>query len=291
MPRFPSSGSLQGQVGPLGWGQGRRAASSGPGTPTVKGSCGANRGTRWYPCGDRTGARPGTTEPFCLEKPSQVTTSNPGPSIPRHQTTSLSATPQRSFNTSSDPSAPRAAAPDRSVGATCACGGGGSRTGGRRTGGRTPRQAAHSPSHRRKVRGKAHDGHQRGQSTEPQHLSTRVWWEDGDIFSTRTRGNQSRGPGREHPLQPHPGFQGSTRSSQSSPLFRSTPLSRSDPSPTPQAGTAMLSAFIQLMQQSIQEKNNNNETMKFQTLTVKNQILPKNQPELKVSPCVRLYIK
>lgn len=31
--------------------------------------------------------------------------------------------------------------------------------------------------------------------------------------------------------------------------------------------------------------------MKFQTLTVKNQILPKNQPELKDSPRVRLYIK
>lgn len=39
------------------------------------------------------------------------------------------------------------------------------------------------------------------------------------------------------------------------------------------------------------KKNNNNETMKFQTLTVKNQILPKNQPELKDSPHVRLYIK
>lgn len=56
------------------------------------------------------------------------------------------------------------------------------------------------------------------------------------------------------------------------------------PSSTTQPGRAMLSAFIQLMQQSIQEKKNNNETMKFQTLTVKNQILPKNQPELKDSP-------
>lgn len=40
-----------------------------------------------------------------------------------------------------------------------------------------------------------------------------------------------------------------------------------------------------------EKKKKNNETMKFQTLTLKNQILPKNQPELKDSPHVRLYIK
>lgn len=43
------------------------------------------------PCGDSMGTWPGTTESFRLEKPSEVTKSNPEPPTLCHRTTSLSA--------------------------------------------------------------------------------------------------------------------------------------------------------------------------------------------------------